>query len=117
MITDIVRKLAKSNEYQTLYNRSKDINGIRLFKNELSFSYIQILFLNWLSIYNSLYMDLIRGEEFLDEEVLNDNIRTDAYLIYRSKIKNKEKDKPDNNKKTRVQAPGIPKIIFTPKRK
>lgn len=118
MISDIVRNLAKSEKHQSLFSMSKDINGVRLFKNEMDFGYLQVLYLNWLNIYHSLYTDLIREEEFIDEEILKDIIRVDAYLVYRNKVKNKKQDKLEqDNKKQRIQAPGIPKIIFTPKRK
>ena len=118
MISDYVRKLAKSYKYQVLFNRAQDIGGIELFRNKSEFSYLQILFLHWLNTYNSLFLDLARKEEFIDEEVINDPIRTDAYLIYRN-IKQKEKvsDKDyDKKSKERAPAPGIPKLIFTPKK-
>lgn len=118
MLAENIRKLAKSHKYQVLFNRAKDISGIQLFNNKTEFSYIQILFLHWLNIYNTLFMDLLRKEEYITEDVINDPIRVDAYLIYRSKVQSKKETSKDyiTKKKEKVQAPGIPKILFTPKR-
>lgn len=116
MIHDILRKLAKSDKYQILYNRAKDIHGINLFLNKEDFTYIQIMFLHWLNIYSSLYMDLVRGEQYISQEVINNPTRTDAYLIYKHKMMKKQREEerhPNKKKKERAPAPDMPKIIFT----
>lgn len=90
----IIRKLARSDKNQLLYIKAKDLNGIKLFKNEIDFTWIQTIFLMWLEIYHSLYQDLATGEDYLTKSVIIDDMRCDAYLLYRRKtrhlnIKNK----------------------------
>ena len=55
---DTLRKLARSGAWQTVYSRSKEIGSINLFKNNRDFTMVQIVFLRWLEIYNSLFSDL-----------------------------------------------------------
>ena len=85
-IDDKLRKLAKSNYYQNLFSASQKCFGISLFQNVCNFSGIQVRFLYWLSVYEMLFTELSKHEDdFLTEAVINDNDRTDAYLIYRNK--------------------------------
>lgn len=106
-----VRKLAKSNRWQSLYARAKELSSIRLFDNETNLSYIQLVFLNWLETYNSLFMDLAIDKKGITEDVIKDEIRTDAYLLWRSKNK--------NSKKKRVidKYSKIPSVIFSKRKK
>lgn len=86
VLDDYIRKLARSNYWQSLYNNSKECSGIRLFKNEYNFTGIQTQFLYWLQTYNMLYSELSQLEDkYLTESVINNNIRCDAYLYYRYK--------------------------------
>lgn len=79
-----LRKLARSNYWQTLYNASKETSGLSLFQNNSDLSEIQIQFLQWLNIYNLLYIELGQKESiFLTEKTLLDDERTNAYLYYR----------------------------------
>lgn len=94
-----LRKLARSNRWQLLYAKSKEINGIRLFINEVNFSQIQIAFLYWLSVYHSLYQDLVMKERYLTDEVIDNDIECDAYLYYKS-VKKPEKDKKEKSANT-----------------
>lgn len=87
-----LRRIARSVKYQNLYTRAKELNHIRLFENDTDFSYLQSLFLYYLELYHSLYTALAQGEPNLSEEVLTDDIRTDAYLLWRNKAKNKKTD-------------------------
>jgi len=106
----IIRKLAKSNKYQLLYNRVKELSTLKLFYNDVDLTRVQSWFLYWLEIYNSLYSDIARKEELIDEEVIKDDIRTDAYLLYRmekSKIK-----KTTSNKKSKSIISGEQSVIF-----
>lgn len=81
-----VRQLARSSYWQTLYRNSKECNGINLFLNKDNFSGIQTEFLYWLSVYNMLYEELSKHESvYLTEKVIDSDVRTDAYLYYRSK--------------------------------
>ena len=97
----IIRKLVRSDRYQLLYAKAKDLNGIKLFKNEMNFSWVQILFLMWLEIYHSLYQDLATGEDYLSKEVIFDDMRCDAFLLYRRKTRHlKDKKKIDTSGKS-----------------
>ena len=101
-----IRKLARSNRWQILYAKSKELNGIRLFENELNHSQIQLHFLYWLSMYNSMYQDLAMKETFLTKEVIEDDIECDAYLHY------KETVNPNKDKEVKKQNfTGIPSLV------
>lgn len=112
---DILRKIAKSHKYQLLYSRAKDIGNIRLFRNVFDFSMVQMKFLQWLQIYESLYSDLYMKEEHISIDVIDDDIRVDAYLLWKSKKKDKKEDKPKN--KRGIDTTGnIPSVIFKRRR-
>jgi hypothetical protein len=115
----VIRKLAKSHKYQTLYSRVKDINNFCLFNNSHNFSYLQCLFLDWLELYNSLYTDLAREEEHMSSEVIEDDLRAEAYLVWKTnkktKIKTSDK-KLEKRNEVKITPTDIPKIIFTEKR-
>ena len=86
-----IRTLARTLYWQKLYNQSKNGSGIYLFENNTKFSGIQTLFLYWLEVYHILYKELAEMEwENLDEKVLKDDIRTDAFLYWRNKQQEKE---------------------------
>ena len=105
----VVRKLARSYKYQLLYARAKDVGNIRFFKNDFDFSYIQLQFLQWLEIYNSLYLDLNSNEEYMSAEVISDDLRTEAYLLYKSKKRDTKEEK--ENKKVDTSG-NLPSVIF-----
>ena len=109
-----LRKLAKSTYWQNYYVNSKELGNISLFDNNNRLSKIQILFLHWLSVYNSLYQDLSNEDDYISEEVIDDEIRADAYLYWRrtAKDKSKKQSKEDSD-----NVLGIPKIEFKSKRK
>ncbi len=86
-----LRKLARSSYYQELYKASKDCSGIYLFENQNNFSRLQYLFLYWLRVYSMLYEELYSLEwKNLDEAVLYDNDRCDAFLYWRRKQQEKK---------------------------
>jgi hypothetical protein len=100
-----IRRLARSGYYQNLLNASKEIGQIRLFDNIGNLSGLQVYFLHWLQIYESLYIELANQEwKYLDEQVINNDTRTDAFLIWRQKQreielqKNKQSQKVQNTK-------------------
>ncbi len=81
-----LRNLAKSPYWQNIYKASKDCAGINLFENSHNLSGLQSRFMHWLSVYEMLYTELSTYEDdLLTEEVINNEYRTDAYLIYRNK--------------------------------
>lgn len=94
-----IRKLARSSYWQSLYRNSKNLN-LSLFFNNNNFSGIQVLFLYWLKIYDLLYQELADQEwNNLNENVIKNNFRCDAFLYYRQKEiekkirKNKQEEK------------------------
>lgn len=99
-----LRTLARSTEYQTLYSRAKDLK-FELFDNNKNLSKLQITFLNLLETYASLYQDIAMGEDYIDEDVIDSDIRTDAYLVYKRKKRNNKKLK--NKKQNNTSIPGI----------
>lgn len=106
-----LRKLARSNRWQLLYAKSKELNGIRLFENKLNHSQRQLHFLYWLSMYNSLYQDLAMKEKYLSIKVINSDIECDAYLYYKTIVK---EDKDKEVKKANFS--GIPSLVQKRKR-
>lgn len=108
-----IRKLAQSAYWQNLYANIKELHSLSLFKNRKNISKIQILFLHWLSVYNSLYHDLAMEDDYISEEVIKDTIRTDAYLLWRRTVKNKIKKKEESDTDNAL---GIPKVEFKSKK-
>jgi hypothetical protein len=107
-IESSIRKLARSSYWQRLYRNSKELNGIKLFYNETDLSGLQIIFIYWLEAYHMLYEELMQKEwENLDTEVIENDIRCDAFLYYRSKelekrISNSQREiKKSRNKKSK----------------
>ena len=88
----IIRKLARSIFYQNLYKAAKELN-INLFENTTNLSGVQNHFLFWLSVYESLYAELNSKEwKYLDEKVINDDLRCDAFLYWRGQFREAEID-------------------------
>ena len=91
---------------------------MQLFKNNFDFSAIQLMFMDWLEIYHSLYVDVAMGEELINQEVIEDDLRAEAYLLYKSeKRKNKKFKKENNEIKQQINSGGLSSIIFNKKRK
>ena len=110
-----LRRLARSNKWQIIYARAKETSGIKLFNNESDFSKIQTVFLQWLEIYHSLEVDLAMKEPFITREIIEKDLRCDAYLLWRHLKKrdfdkNKDKEQPIDN------LSGIPTIRFKGKK-
>jgi hypothetical protein len=93
-VLENTRKLAKTNNYQLLFSMSKEY-GFRLFENARDFSYIQKLFINYLSFYSALNFDVSLGD--VQEIVLDNEIYEDSYMYYKNIKKNKEKEKKQVN--------------------
>lgn len=106
----ILKKLARSNEQQILYNRAKEVN-IRLFKNDGDLSKVQIWYLYFLELYHVLYQDLNTGEDFISEEVIQDDIRTEAYLLLRKENKEK-KEKSSTTRRVIDSTVGHGSVVF-----
>ncbi len=92
-----IRKLAKCNKYQTLYNQHKE-SGVSLFVNKNDYTDFQIAFLQYLQFYSNLHMDIYMDE--VGEIVLEDEVYEDAYSYYNRKTKKKK-----NRERNRKMAP------------
>jgi hypothetical protein len=114
MINDVykyLRLLARSNYFQNLYSLSKDMPSLRLFENERDFTDIQMSFIRFLNYYSSVLLDIALGD--VDELVLDNDIYTDSYMLYKTK-----KDKnitPKMNIKNDREVIGGSKWIFKSK--
>jgi len=85
----ILRKLAKTNKWQTLYAQSKE-GCVNLFINIAAYTDLQVAFLQYCSFYNSLHTDIYMDE--VSDIVLENEIYEDAYQTYKNKVKkNKHK--------------------------
>jgi len=107
----ILRKLAKNNYYQNLYSLSREMSSIHLFKNVDDLTDIQMTFIQYLSFYYSLYMDIALKE--IDEKVLEKEIYEDSYMYYKSK---KDKTQGKSQTKDINKAPSSKWVFKTPKK-
>jgi len=85
-----VRKLAKESHWQIIYSQSKEVGGIHLFRNSVDFTYLQTMFLNSLSFYDSLFIDIAMGE--VDSFVLDDFVYEEAYVYYKNQLRRKKEE-------------------------
>lgn len=76
-------KLAKSTRYQNLFTASKEIHGIRLFRNSRDFSNLQNIFLS--SLYNFNAINQAISIDKINRLVLENQIYWEAYLLYKQK--------------------------------
>lgn len=105
---NLIRTLAKSHKWQSLYARGKEMSGLRLFENQTDLSDVQFMFLQWLELYHILETDLAMERPYLSKEILKDDFRTDAYLTIR-----KDSIKELNNKKAKKKVDSnSPAVIF-----
>lgn len=111
----LLQKLARSNRWQILYNRAKELGTLRLFKNDIDLTKIQVWTLYFLEMYSSLYTDLAMNEDFISEDVINDDLRTEAYLLYRKEKSKKDRHKKYTDKNERVTPSDIPAVQFLKK--
>jgi len=108
----ILKKLARSNEWQLLYSRAKELGTLRLFKNDTDLTKAQIWMLYLLEMFSSLYLDLAMKENYISEEVIEDDLRCEAYLLYRKGKKSEEKFNGYKDKNKRVTPSDIPGVQF-----
>lgn len=86
-VEEIIRKLAKSNRYQTLFVLTKE-SGLPIFENIINHTEYQILFLNYLNFYYSLYTEVAMND--IPMYIFKDEIYEDAYMFYKRKEKVKD---------------------------
>jgi len=111
----LLKKLTRSNRWQILYNRAKELGTLRLFKNDIDLTKIQIWTLYFLEMYASLYTDLAMNEDFINEDVIEDDLRTEAYLLYRKEKSKKDKNKKYTDKDEKITPDNIPGVRFMKK--
>ena len=80
-----LRELARSFEWQSIYSNIKNNMNINLFDNNKDLSRIQILFLGYLELYYNLYIDLYAEEKFISQEVIENDLWTDSYILWKKK--------------------------------
>lgn len=105
-----LRKLAKTDNWQTLYSLAKELH-LQLFQNVYNFTSIQITFLNFLAFYNNLYLDIAMRD--IDEIVLENFIYEDAYMYW--KRKNIPSYKQDKISPSQTTQQGINWVFKRPK--
>lgn len=88
----VIRKMARSHYWQFLYRQSKEYNDLGiLFENTRNLSKPQLRMLFWLERYSQGYEDLAMKESiYLDEAVIEDDVRFDAYFYKKMKERDKE---------------------------
>lgn len=112
----VLQKIAKSDKWQIIYNRAKELGTLRLFDNNSDLSGVQVWFLYLLQMYDILYQDLAEDKEYISKEVIADDIRTEAYLLLRKELrKKKDINKKTSNKKEVTTSGNIPGVIFREK--
>lgn len=119
-MSNLLRELASSIEQQILYARLKDGVDIELCKNKKDFSELQISYMYWLEVYNGLYSSLSTDTPYLNDNVITNEIRCDAYLKHRKKLikEHEEINRPSTNsrkKKKGVPVRGIPTVVYREK--
>jgi len=84
MNIDLIRKLTKSIKFQNLYQATKEINGILLFKNSTDLTLLQEVFLSYLYFYNSLNAEIEINK--INKKIFDNFIYEDAYMLWRREI-------------------------------
>lgn len=108
-IDDTLRKLAKTDHWQTLFSQAKELSCIQLFHNTTDFTQYQIYFLNQMSFYSSLYYDIASNE--VSEIVLNDPIYEDAYWMYRTEERLKKTKRQTKSVEVTPNANGSEQVV------
>lgn len=106
----ILKRLAKSDKWQIVYDKSKKLGSLRLFNNTSDLSKVQIYFLHLLGIYDILFTDLFMKKDYMDESILNDELRIEAYLLLRQELNNPKNSK--ENKKNKQRSKEVPSMLF-----
>lgn len=96
-LEDIIKKLAKDDYWQSIYVNLK--NPFELFENKGDFTNLQLMFIAFLSFYNTIHTDVIMGD--VPKLVWEKSIYQDAYMKYRSKKMYKDKESNDYSNSSR----------------
>ena len=90
-IFEAIRKIAKSARAQNLFSISKEMSGIRLFRNSCDFSRIQEEYLLYLYMYETLAHDIEIDK--ISKHVYDKELYEDSYLLWKREKGNKKEDK------------------------
>lgn len=114
-IYELIRVLAKTDKYQALYSQAKELR-LKIFKNEFNFTDKQLTFLNYLSFYASLNLDVALGD--VGEEIFEHEIYEDAYAFFKNRERKKDKKLSDNQETKNLKDTGNTSTwIFKTKKK
>lgn len=92
-VETFIRRISRNIEWQLKYRTAKELN-IQLFDNRKNLSGIQLLVCHWLNTYNELYNLLSSGNsEYLDDEVIQNDLRLDCYFLLQKELNKIEKAK------------------------
>lgn len=91
MNIDLIRKITKSIKFQNLYQASKEINGILLFKNSTDFTLLQEIFLSYLYFYNNLNSEVEMNK--INKKIFDNYVYEDAYMLWRREVGYDEKSR------------------------
>jgi hypothetical protein len=94
---DIIRKLAKQIQSQNIFIASKEMNGIRLFENEINLSKIQQIYLSFLYFYDTINRDLQIDK--ISPHIFDSDLYEDSYMLWKREIGKDYTSKPDNQSK------------------
>lgn len=110
----IVRQIAKSNTWQTIYSLTKEA-GFPLFENTTGYTKYQILFLNFLAFYYNLYTEVALND--IPLYIFKDEIYEDAYMYYKrkEKVKDLSTTAKQDNKKESEKDPDFSWVFRKPK--
>ena len=115
-VDQIIRKLAKSTYWQSIYYQCKELGCVQLFENTSEFTSYQLSFLGNLSFYSSIHMDIGMGK--VSDLVLEDELYEDCYWYYKSqehKSKTKRAGITDGEHGTTVKRIQEDKEVITTK--
>lgn len=106
-----IKKLALTSKYQNLLFLSKEINNIKIFKNDCDFSQIQHFFLKYLFQIYYIHQDV--ANKHVSEHVLEDEIYLDSYLYWKE---NKKDNIQPREKASDIKLVSSDNIIFPDKK-
>lgn len=89
-ILDNLCELAKSVRYQNLFSATKEIYGIKLFRNSMNLSNIQNIFLSYLYSFDTISRDMVIDR--ISKHVFDNKIYWESYLIWKQKNIKKTKN-------------------------
>jgi hypothetical protein len=78
-----LRKIARSIHFQNLFTATKELNHIKLFRNDTDLSNFQEQFLSLLYHYDAINRDILL--EGIDKNILDNDCYCECYMIWKNK--------------------------------